>query len=324
MWKNSDYRGPGFAHDLLSFQLFYSAASLMTAVLFALPIALFLSLLAAMRASRASAKTFADAGAWLQYAIALIFSAYVVGRGGWIEQLSLPMPVAFIVAFATLAFLARRTRDEPAPDQTVGAGPGRNWWENGVWAAKLSVPLAAVPFLFYAYILLDARLGPAFALHATPELLTVPVWIVNEAIFWIASALVLGWLLAYLPGRNAVLKGLALAGVYAGSVGLGALLLGRTDQHWLFRAFIVVLFYIGVGIRIDLATLKLAGRGWRDLVDASRVGTWRGAAAYAAPALLALIGIASQIYAGHPAQASHDLLQNLTTFIPKPCGGSGT
>jgi hypothetical protein len=309
----------GFARALLSFQIADAARSLLTALLFALPILLFFALLALLRESRPPdrhERAFIGERAWVGPAIALIFSAYVVGRGGWIDQLSLPLPVAFLTALSALWLLTRRRPTSVDRSRLVGVGPKLGWWENGVVAAKLSLPLAVVPFVFFSYTLLDARLGPAFGLHSSFEWPFLLTWIANEAIFWVAAAFTLGWLLVYLPGSNAVLKGLSLAAVYAGSVALGVLLVGRSDEHWLFRAFILVLFYIGLGIRIDFASLRRARMGWREFIAEYNLGTVRGAAAYAAPALLALIGIIQQLYAGNPQQAGHDLLQNLTSFIP--------
>ena len=145
-------------------------------------------------------------------------------------------------------------------------------------------------------------------------------WIVNEAIFWLAAALTLGWLLAYLPGRNTVLKGLLLAATYAGAIALGELVVGGYDEHWTFRAFVLVLFYIGLGIRIDLAELRGESKGLRELVDNYRLKDLRVAAGYAAPALLALVGIIQQIYVGDVGEAGRNIVSNLTTFIPNISG----
>ena len=309
----------GLTERLLTSGFVYSGLSLVTASLFALPIAMFLALLALMRASRSPGRSFGQNSNWLRLAVPLVFAAYVVGRGGFVDRLNVPLPVAFVFAFPALLVLALRVRDSASDGRLLGRGPGVGWWENGVRAARLALPLAAVPFGFYVYILLNARLGRAFALDSTEDFPYLLTWIANEAIFWVAAALCLGWLLAYLPGRNAVLKGLALAAVYAGSVGIGALLVGPADEHWLFRAFVLVLFYIGVGIRLDLEAVWWE---WRELVSGYRLTTVRGVTAYAAPALIALIGIVQQIYSGDPQQAGHDLLSGLTTFIPK-IGDSG-
>jgi hypothetical protein len=314
-WNRGSHR-EGFARELLAYSAPYAGTALVTATLYAFPIVLFVALLGLLRAGPAASRTFGADRTWVGLTIALIFSAYVVGRQGWIDEIGLPLPVASAVAFAAVFWLARRDPATATHEDVLGRGPYPSWWANGVTAARLGVPLAVLPFLFYAYLLLDAELGDALAMAPSPRLPYLLTWLVNEAIFWLAAALVLGFLLEQIRLPNAVFKGLVLAGVYAASVGLGQLLVSGVDEHWTFRALVLVLFYIGLGIRLDLAALRAQEQGWSELVAAYDLASWRGAVRYASPALLALVAIAQQLYAGDVQQAGSDLVSNLTTFIP--------
>ncbi len=188
-------------------------------------------------------------------------------------------------------------------------------------AIRLGWPIAIAPSLFYVYILLDERLGRALVLDSSIDMPFLITWVVNEAIFWVAAAGSLGWLLAYLPGPSAVLKGLVLAAVYAIAVGVGDLLVSGFHDNWTFRAFLLVLFYIALGIRLDLAALRAAGQGFDELVGDYKLKDVRGIVGYAAPAVLALAGIIQQLYFGDVQDAGRDIVSNLTTFIPEVADG---
>ena len=163
--------GRGYIEALLSYMAVYSGLSFLTAVLYTLQIPLFLAILLALRASAAKppSLSFGTASPWVAPLIALVFAAFVVGRGGWIDPLALPLPIAFVAALIALTWFAHHPASEQG-EVDVGTDPVNGWWENGLIAMRLGLPLALVPFLFYLYVLLNTRLGPSFALDSGPDL----------------------------------------------------------------------------------------------------------------------------------------------------------
>ncbi len=320
-YVTSHRQGNGFVSYVLYGGVGYSGLAFILDLVVALPLALFLAAIVALRAVRGETASIALPDIrWPAALVAFVFAAFVVGQAGTIEQLGIPLPIPFVAGFIAILVLTRRGVPQPAePD--LGTGPERDWWLNGLEAVRLGAPLAVLPFLFYCYLLLHSHLRARFAFAAVDGIPNLLVVITNEAVFWLAAALVLGWLLAYLPWSNCALKGLSLALIYTGAVALGKVVTGGITDQWGLRAFVLVLFYIGLGTRLDLATLHATNRGRDYLVTGYQLNRWRGLAGYAAPALLALIGIAHQIYVGDLAHAGENILNNLTTLIPSGPAG---
>jgi hypothetical protein len=295
---------------LLRFEAAYAGLALATAFFYVLQFLVFPALLVILRSVTAlPGPTIGAALArWARWAVALIFAAFVVGTRGWIDRAGLPLPLPFAVSLVTIVILTRHARGEEA-----GISPS-DWWARGVSAARLGLPIAVIPFAFYAYLILRSRLGAALELDASANLPFLIVAIVGEATSWVAAAVALGLLRPYLPGVT-MLQGLFLAALYAVSIGVADLFVAGIDPDWPFRALVIVVFYVALAVRIDYAE-RPEGETLFDLLARYPSSKWRPRIAYAAPAVLALAGIFQQLYAGDVSGAGRDIFTSLRLFIP--------
>jgi hypothetical protein len=157
--------------------------------------------------------------------------------------------------------------------------------------------------------------------------------VARETVFWTVSAFSLGALLAYLPFRNAPMKGLALAGAYIapllalqviGIVVDSVFEIGRPFQlelsDWSFRGFELILFLMAVGVRLDALSVK---DSVARLVPLYGLDDFRSAIVYIAPVVLTIVLVGGQLFRGDASSAVQTILENASSFVPAGAGLPG-
>lgn len=212
-------------------------------------------------------------------------------------------------------------RMEPG-DVALLLGPTRNWWSNGVAAAKIGVLIGALPaiyLLYYRFAQVQEPFGPLSWWFAG---IALPLDVLHEVAFWIGGSFALGALWAYLPGRRGLVKGLSLAVVYLAADGVDRLLswrLGQEVQHGVllrFSLFAVVLSLVGA--EMDRRTLAGRSRQWNEFVGFYRLGSMGRAgnlAVYTVGALAAAFGLWQQLKGVQEQHASEETVKALADLV---------
>lgn len=199
----------------------------------------------------------------------------------------------------------------------LAVGPRADWWGNAREAVRWGGLLAALPVGYFLIVLLTRPEGVRSGQFAALRAFT---GVAREAVFWLVLALVLGALLAYLPGARAATKGVALGLVYLLAQAVSAVVVewtgGAAGHAWLFRPLQVLLFLSVLGVLLDVETLRRHGLHPRHVFDYYGTTRIRGAAAYLAPALLSLIAVGQQVVSGNAGQALLEIIRGLPTLTP--------
>lgn len=185
------------------------------------------------------------------------------------------------------------------PGQTaLRLGPKPSWWENGWYAARVSVvpALAMVGYYTYYYV------GQGTFWQASDEFAVINVLIslVQQLAGWLALAFVFGALYAYLRGSSGPVKGTMMGSVIAAATITDAIptfVLGGTPYNrFLIDSLITLLYLVIVGVLMDGRTLALHQRALGRIATLYHLATLRVALTYAATLLIALIGFWQQAH----------------------------
>jgi hypothetical protein len=172
-----------------------------------------------------------------------------------------------------------------------GLGPAAQWWDNGMAAVRLGSRLAWLPIAYFVYVLLTVQSSGLLTTPTPFAAVTFFAALASEATFWLTAAFTLGCLFPYLRGRNGLVKGAALAGVYFAAQAGASLIGARGDAFWLVRAFQLLLFLMLLGAWLDATTVAHEGLSWRYLLGRYEVLKVKTLLTYAPP----LIGVATVI-----------------------------
>jgi hypothetical protein len=209
-------------------------------------------------------------------------------------------------------------------DIALSAGPQQTWYENGLFTFRTGVVLALLPVGFFLYVVLTRDVKGLVAPQSYFEVLNIVGYFLDEVAFWLVAAFVFGCLYAYLPGSNGVLKGTALAVVYALSSGVAMLLntwLGAdVGTTWLSRPLQLFLFLVSLGVLVDLRTLRSHGIYWRNLISLYNLGDFRIAITYLSPLLIAIFTIGQQLFSGAAQDAVVQIIKTIPSIIPSSTG----
>lgn len=243
---------------------------------------------------------------------------------------SIALPLALIIGAMTLLAFIRAAGEQapaagPAPGtlrhllarlksniSTVAAGPTASWVGNARTAVEVGAVLALLPvgyFVLAALTDLPARasFGPSFAFLIAGAM--------HEAGRWLATAWLFGAAYTRLPGRTGPEKAAAM--VFAWFVGAGTVeVLNRwvsegSSREWAFPGLQLILFLLVLAVLFDRLTLATQNKSWKDLQDVYGIHRLRGAFAYLAPAVLAVLGIAEQVQNGSGAGFVQNMLSGV-------------
>ena len=129
---------------------------------------------------------------------------------------------------------AGRKRQDAAADEdsissysrqeiALALGPRIGWWENALYATKISA-LVAIPIVAYdAYQSFRSGIYSSY-LNSFGGFFSLLQWVLSEILIWIAAGFTLGALWPLIPGRRGVYKGLALSAVAIASTGTDVLI----------------------------------------------------------------------------------------------------
>ena len=204
-------------------------------------------------------------------------------------------------------------KQSPAPAKTVGleSGPAATWQGNALVAVRRALPLAVLPVLYVTYQELTHMPRELSSLAAV-----APVYLVSrvlsEVLFWLAVALTLGALFAYLPGRNGPTKGGTLGVLVAIPHIAAALVLPGHEPvaWWLFTVAEVIVFGMVLGFMLDLASIRPLGIYWRHLLDIYELRTIQSALAYGLPLAVSVAAIVAHLAAGRGEEAAGELVKS--------------
>jgi hypothetical protein len=232
---------------------------------------------------------------------------------------------------------AKPPRTVPLPVGTspaavaLSVGPFGDWWQNGIEAVRRGWLLAALPVAFSIYVVVAGVVDRAPWSLMQDSTVGVVASISQEMLFWLVTAFSLGALLAYLPGRVAVVKGALLAGVYIMTVAglhlltwlLDALFkVGRLfhldSTDWTFRGFELLLFLAALGLLLDMTSVDKTAARIRSLYGLDDV---RKVVLYLAPVAATVVIVGGQLYRGEAFDAVETLLNSAGSFLPE--GGTG-
>ncbi|HLO28149.1 MAG TPA: DUF6185 family protein, partial [Anaerolineales bacterium] len=205
-------------------------------------------------------------------------------------------------------------------DLALSLGPAENWWQNGLLAAKFGLILSILPVGYFLYVLIVFR---AKIILSTGSFGVIYLFkdLLFEIAFWLVAAFIMGMLYPYLRGRNGVIKGAFLGGVYglvaAATVLLQTILNLGTRTNWLFPTLQLLLFWIILGVLLDRSTLNKYGLYWREIIDLYNLQDTRVLLGYLSPLALSLLGLAQQIISG-AASASilTEVIKGISSALP--------
>jgi Family of unknown function (DUF6185) len=214
---------------------------------------------------------------------------------------------------------AERTVIVDARREALSFGPTDDWWTNARLAVRIG-SIVALPFALHYLIVLFVAQGSTLQPAWSPvACLWALRWVVSEYAFWIVGALALGALYSVLPGTTGLLKGAALAVVFALAQGAGELMPGQFDVlSWPAITAEVLIFFGVTGVLLDAETLRQHDVPREQLVGLYGLETW-GAALRLVPFVGAvLLVLFQQLISGDASQALSDVLQ----AVPSVGGGS--
>jgi hypothetical protein len=282
--------------------------------------------------------------------LALLFAGFVVG---WLDYLIIvPVPLAFILAFVLVRAIlagedeggesteesdrivggaARPESQGQATDQQSpppSTGPRPTAWGNALFAVHrgwwLAVPLIvadAVLVLRAAFRTAQPFLPPATSLVEV---------VLDDVVFWLVAAFVLGYGYRWLQGNNGMVKGLLLALVAMSVQAVPALIQlwlgqrsGSTWQAVPVRGWLLLLFLAVLGARLDAESLRddHGHLDWRRLYRAYGVEQVQFIVLYVAPLLVAVLGIVQQVRSGQTQEALKQAVESAPKLFPGGGGG---
>lgn len=186
-------------------------------------------------------------------------------------------------------------------DLALSLGPRENWWQNGVLAARFGLVLSILPVGYHIYVLLLSR-AKIILSSGTFGVTYIFNDVLFEIAFWLVAAFSMGMLYPYLWGRNGVMKGAFLAGIYGMVIGVVALLQIWVDQgvrtSWIFSTLQLLLFWTVLGVLMDWSSLKNCNLYWREIIDLYNLQDTRVLVGYLSPLALSVLGIVQQVVSG--------------------------
>lgn len=197
---------------------------------------------------------------------------------------------------AATTFTAPRRID---PGQTaLRLGPYGDWWDNGWYAARVSLVPSIIVTAYYTYYSISQ--GSMWQLNTDFGLIEGLLGEVSGIAGWMAMAFALGCLYPYLRGGGGAVKGLTLGLVCAAALTADAIpTFLLNDEHYsLFYVdcLIYLAFTVLIGILMDQRTLSLHHRSLGWVAALYRTATLRTAVSYAVALVITFIGIWQQIH----------------------------
>ena len=198
----------------------------------------------------------------------------------------------------------------------LGLGQEQSWWNSGMAAIRVGLPLALIPAAHYLFVLCTTN-GSTILREAPFGVIVVTGWFLWEYAFWLVSAFTLGALFAYLPGRTGIIKGATLGLVYALSTLADELLPGPNDVvTWVFLSASTTLYLCVVGFLFDLRTLRAYKLGWAAIGPHYGAPHLQTVAAYAIPFLVLTGWVLQQAVSGDAQRAIGDLFDLAPSLVP--------
>lgn len=202
-------------------------------------------------------------------------------------------------------------------------GSGRRlmeWGDSGWWlrnaqrAALIGLGVAAVPVGYFLVTALDVR-----SVTDSGAPLVLFVALTTEVVRWLVPSFVFGMLYGVLPGRTGPVKALALTALWfagvAASTLAGSLLGLGVPGDLAYRSLQLLVFLQVVAVLYDLATVRRAGGGWRQLRALYSLRNYTDLGTSLVPALLAVVALAQQLASGSGLDVAETALNGVSAVL---------
>jgi hypothetical protein len=204
----------------------------------------------------------------------------------------------------------------------LDTGPRVTWWDNGIQAMYLAVPLVLLATGYHFYKKMrDGSINPLAFPYGLPDTF---VTLAHMAAGWLVVAFVFGAALPYIRGIRGTVKGVTVGLVYvcalAVTAGIFYTLGGALYREIVSDSLVFLLFLATLGVFIDARTLYLYGGSSGLFSRLYRLGSTRAVATFMAALIATSIGIWQQANAQDQvvqqrAQIGQQVLQNLTQTL---------
>jgi hypothetical protein len=207
----------------------------------------------------------------------------------------------------------------------LDAGPKVTWWDNGIQAMYLAVPLVLLATGYHFYKKMqDGSIRPLAFPYGLPDTFLA---LTNMAVDWLVVAFVFGAALPYIRGIRGTVKGvtIGIVNICALAVAAGIFhLLGGTPYKGIASDSLVFLLFLTIlGVIIDARTLYQYGGSSNLFSRLYRLGSTRAVATFLVVIITTAIGIWQEANAqDQVVQQRAQIGQHVLDNLP-PVFGSG-